>query len=443
VASVEVIVDGFINLQAVYGHYRPDVCQIFPSFGPDCPGVGFSVQVQGLAFGEHTLTLRIVDRFGNRGINTIAPRTIQIHPLPIRAVIDFPAADSLLSPNFDVYGWAISDAGIHQVEILLDGAFVTNAILNQVRPDVCAVYPGSDPDCPRVGYRAILAGVSPGTHQLTVRITDRNSAVRSLERSILVNPPRIQLVVETPGGGAILGSSFQIGGWVTSPVGIAAVEIYVDDTLRSLASLGVSRPDVCAAFPGADPDCPAVGFSAVVSDIPLGRHVLTLLVRDRGGEIGLQSLELAVAIQSYVDVPRAGIPVASPFELAGWAISPSGISQVLVLMDGIYAATANLLQSRPDVCAAYPFSDPNCPNVGFRALISASPGTHSLQLLITSAGGQQTLLPLPPIGVAVSGSLMESLPYNTFAGIPMGVIPDEPAWQAAMPGRGAASVGSN
>ncbi len=72
------------------------------------------------------------------------------------------------------------------------------------------------------------------------------------------------------------------------------MEIYVDGALGSLASLGLPRPDVCEAFPGIDPDCPAVGFSGSLSDVALGKHALSLLIRDRQGEIAFADVAEAI-----------------------------------------------------------------------------------------------------------------------------------------------------
>jgi hypothetical protein len=152
---------------------------------------------------------------------------------------------------------------------------------------------------------------------------------------------------------------------------------------------------------------------------------------------------MVVAIQGFVEAPPPGTAVYNPFEIAGWVISPSGIAEVLVLLDGIYAATATLQQPRPDVCAVFPSSDPNCPNVGFRATVSAPPGMHSLQLLITSGGGQQTLLPLPPISLTVAGALLEKSLEEAFAGIFFDNAPDLSRWQAVAPGRDAVFVVPN
>jgi hypothetical protein len=246
-----------------------------------------------------------------------------------------------------------------------------------------------------------LEELATGSHQLTVRITDKNGAVRSLAAGIQVAPPRITAFIETPASGALVGSSMDIAGWAISPFGISAVELYVDGTLSSLASLNVPRPDVCSAFTWQDPACPNVGFTGTVSDISLGAHRLTFLIRDAQGEIAYRSLDFQVVTRGYIEIPLPGTTLSNPFEVLGWAISPSGVTNVTVLLDGIAAASATLGQSRPDVCTVFPGADPACPNVGFRAVLSALPGMHSLSVVVTNGRGQPVNLPMPPLAISV------------------------------------------
>lgn len=410
ISAIDILIDGRVATAATLGTSRPDVCAIFPTFGPDCPGVGFRAQLLGLDFGTHLLALRITDRLGNRNETAVAPRTIRVEPFPIRALIDSPAAGSTVSPNFEMFGWAISDAGIRMVEILVDGIFVKNALLRQTRPDVCAAFPGGDPACPQVGYRALLDGLTTGPHQLTARVTDNNGAVRPVIAGIQVAPPRIGAVIDAPASGAMLGSSLAVTGWATSPFGISSIEMQVDGALLGLASLNIPRPDVCAAFPGADPACPNVGFTGNLSDIALGAHTLTLVIRDSRGEIAMRQVNFTVVTRAFIDTPAAGAVLSNPFEVVGWAISASGVTNVSVLLDGAVVATGSRDRSRPDVCAVFPGSDPGCPNVGFSAVLSTFPGLHRLEIHITNGAGQSVVLPLPPIGISIAALLPSLAP---------------------------------
>ncbi len=95
---------------------------------------------------------------------------------------------------------------------------------------------------------------------------------------------------------------------------------------------------------------------------------------------------------AYVDAPVSGATVAPGFDVRGWAIKDgSGISRVVVTLDGVALATAKYGTPNPGVGATWPTStDPNHPDVGFEARIDAStvePGQYWLGLVLHGEDG--------------------------------------------------------
>ena len=77
-----------------------------------------------------------------------------------------------------------------------------------------------------------------------------------------------------------------ISGWAVdnaSVVGtaISSVRVKVDGTIVGTATYGISRPDVCAVYPGR-PGCPNVGysFSLNTSSLSSGTHTITVTATD-------------------------------------------------------------------------------------------------------------------------------------------------------------------
>ena len=93
---------------------------------------------------------------------------------------------------------------------------------------------------------------------------------------------------------------------------------------------------------------------------------------------------------SYIDAPAPGAAVAATFDVAGWAFKDGvGLARVEVLLDGHVVAQARYGEADPGIAAFWKTStDPNHPNVYFRARIDAArPGTRWLGLRLHGADG--------------------------------------------------------
>ena len=94
-------------------------------------------------------------------------------------------------------------------------------------------------------------------------------------------PPSVY--IDSPAAGTTVGATLNISGWAinsTSSVGtaISKVEVQIDGATVGTATYGLSRPDVCAAFPGRA-GCPNVGYSYSVNTASLtpGSHTLRVV----------------------------------------------------------------------------------------------------------------------------------------------------------------------
>jgi N-acetylmuramoyl-L-alanine amidase len=140
---------------------------------------------------------------------------------------------------------------------------------------------------------------------------------------------------------------------------IASVQVLVDGSTVGNAIYGMSRPDVCAAYPGR-PGCPNVGFVYSLNPAGLGTGAHTIMVSATNsiGTVGTTSTAITVASKSQslqVDSPTAGSVVSGIISVGGWDIdseSDAGtqIRAVKVLVDGAVVGNAAYGVSRPDVC---------------------------------------------------------------------------------------------
>ncbi len=95
---------------------------------------------------------------------------------------------------------------------------------------------------------------------------------------------------------------------------------------------------------------------------------------------------------AFVDVPGPSAIVASSFAVAGWAFKDGvGLASVEILLDGRVTASARYGESRPEVAGFWKISsDPNQPQVGFRAQVTdldLAPGAHWLGLRLHGRDG--------------------------------------------------------
>ncbi len=93
---------------------------------------------------------------------------------------------------------------------------------------------------------------------------------------------------------------------------------------------------------------------------------------------------------AFIDAPVASADVARSFDVAGWAFKDGvGLRRVELLLDGKVAAQARYGEADPGIAGFWNIStDPNHPNVYFRARIEGAPaGVHWLGLRLHGSDG--------------------------------------------------------
>jgi hypothetical protein len=413
ISSVQVKVDGTAVGTAAYGLSRSDVCAVYPG-RPGCPNVGysFSLNTSTLSVGAHTITVTATDSdtISDTGSFSV---TVNVQAPPPTVYIDAPTPGATVSGIVSITGWAVDNAAavgsaISSVQVKVDGTVVGTATYGLSRPDVCAVYPGR-PGCPNVGYSFSLntSTLSTGTHTLTATATDSDATPDSASSSVTVNvqapPPAVW--IDAPTSGATISGIVAISGWavdnaVAVGTAISSVQVKVDGTVVGTATYGLSRPDVCAAFPGR-PGCPNVGYSYSLNTSTLspGSHTITVTATDSDGTPDSGSSSVTLTVQTtpptvWIDAPTQGSTVSGTVTVVGWAIDNTSavgtaISGVQVKVDGLVVGTATYGLSRPDVCAVYP-NRPSCPNVGYSFSLNTSAlsaGAHTITVTATDSDG--------------------------------------------------------
>jgi hypothetical protein len=348
---------------------------------------------------------RTVSITTNAGTSGTVTFTVNAAALP-SVYIDVPASGASLSGVTAIAGWALENttavgpASIASVTLFVDGNQVGTASYGVSRPDVCAAFPGRL-SCPDVGwnYNLNVAVLTAGTHTLKAVATDTvgNSSSAQVNFTAVALVPSVY--IDSPAANATLSNTSTISGWAientgaVGPAAVSSVVVFVDGTQVGSATYGLSRPDVCAAFPGRL-GCPNVGWSynLNVSSFTVGSHTFRVVATDTMNNVGFAQVGFLVAASQpsiYVDSPAANATLSSTATISGWAlentsvVGPAAVSSVAIFVDGAQVGTATYGLSRPDVCAAFA-GRLGCPNVGWSYILNVSGltvGSHSLKVV--------------------------------------------------------------
>lgn len=346
VQKVDVLVDGLVMQQAIYGDARPDVAAFFPDF----KAILFSafiahIDTTRLTDGLHELSVRVTDT--QKLSRTIGSRTIQVFNAEANlrpfGHLDEPLMDAELygtqcatvplcrvSPCLPVdltrhitpvRGWAL-DLGTREnpgrvayAELLVDGVkwlstdncrfestlgAYTNCF-GLPRLDVATYYPNY-PDAVRSGFGFTLdvgtllaLGVPPGPHNIKVRVGDLEQTFTTLPNPAGVNvffscaPATADFsslgYIEMPTPNDLIGGTVTFYGWAADENGgVRQVNIYIDGQYMGPAAYGFNRPDVRDVYPQIQGAANS-GWMYVINTAQLAnsKHRLTVEVIDNGG----------------------------------------------------------------------------------------------------------------------------------------------------------------
>ena len=219
-------------------------------------------------------------------------------------------------------GWAI-DPDTNDpldVHVYIDGAFATVVRADQSRPDVAAVVPGYGD---AHGYSAVVAGVTPGVHQVCTYAINAgpygttNPQLGCASVTVPGDPfGSMESAVATPGGARVVG--WAIDPDTTAPV---AVHVYVDGQWAGATSAAVARPDVATVYPWAGA---GHGYDVTLPTAGGSHQVCTYAINT--GATGTQNPRLGCATVVVDGSPLgsfdAAVATAGGVEVGGWAFDP-------------------------------------------------------------------------------------------------------------------------
>ena len=179
--------------------------------------------------------------------------------------------------------------------------------------------------------------------------------------------PLPSVVIDSLVTNAHISGTVTVSGWAinnTTAVGpaISGVQINVDGTVVGTATYGISRLDVCTAYPGRT-GCPNVGFTYLLNSAVLsgGTHTITAVATDTASNLSSFSVNVTtpapVLPSVLIDSLAANAP-SRAHNSSGWAINNIttigvAISNVQIKVDGVLVGSAAYGIPRLDVCTVY------------------------------------------------------------------------------------------
>ncbi len=210
--------------------------------------------------------------------------------------------------------------------------------------------------------------------------------------------------VDQPVALVLTTSANVFSGWALSRSGVARVELVLDGRQWLPTHLGIAREDVRSVHPDY-PDNDKAGFEVItdLSHLPLGPHRIEIVATDNAGATTVLGRRTYVDERTSVDEnfrlgrvdqPAAPVVTASSSVFSGWALSPSGVARVELVVDGRQRLPARLGVVREDVKSAHP-NYPDSDTAGFDLDVDLghlSMGPHEIEVVVTDNAGTATVL---------------------------------------------------
>jgi N-acetylmuramoyl-L-alanine amidase len=415
VAKIEVLVDGVVVGQAVYGDSRPDVKKAYPHYNNGNAGFHYALDTTRFPDGQHTVMIRETSKNGQ--VTTLPSNTITIDNA--LGNIDKPSSGSTLTGTQKVYGWFLDESGVAKIEILVDGTLVGQAAYGDSRPDVEKFYPGFNNGSAGFHYNLDTTKFPDGEHTLTIKETGKNGQVTLLNAGKITVDNALGYL-DKPGSGSIVNGIQNVYGWFLDKSGVATIEVLVDGAVVGQAAYGDARPDVKRFYPQFNNGEAGFHYALDTTKFPDGQHTVTIRETGKNGQITTlpsRTINVENAL-GFMDKPGSGAIINGTQNVYGWFLDESGVAAIEVLVDDTVVGHAVYGDARPDVQRFYP--QYNNGNSGFHFALDTTKftdGPHTVTVREIGKNGIVTTLPASTVTIKNALGFLDSpVPGTTLRG---------------------------
>ncbi|MCM3763521.1 Ig-like domain-containing protein [Neobacillus niacini] len=281
VSKIEVLVDGVVAGEAVYGDERSDVKSAHPQFNNGNSGFHYLLDTTKFSNGPHSITVRETGMNGRMTSLQDIKVTISNE---VRGYLDSPVSNSRAKGVTNVTGWFLDPSGVSKIEVLVDGQVVGEAVYGDERSDVKRAFPEYDNGNAGFHYSLDTTQFADGKHTVTIRATGMNGQIITLPESS-VTIENFKGYLDSPAPSTILRENINVSGWLLDLAGVESIEILVDGVVVGQADYGKARPDVLKKYPEYNNGNSGFQYTLDTTQFPQGRHMLTIRETAKNGRV--------------------------------------------------------------------------------------------------------------------------------------------------------------
>lgn len=277
--------------------------------------------------------------------------------LPSKGWIDAPKYNQNLQGKLSVHGWLLDGNGVSNIQILVDGKNVGEAIYGDSRPDVEKAYPAYNNA--NSGYHFILdsGNFTNGPHTFAIKEISKDGHTFIQQRPINIGnlPPKGW--IDYPKEGQTVRGAINLHGWLLDGSGVSKIEVFVDGQSEGQATYGDSRTDVQKLNPWYNNVNSGYHFILDTRKLVNGRHKIVIKETSENGGTYIQYRHITVdnlPAKGWIDAPKYGQVIQGETNVRGWMLDGSDVSKIEVLLDGNTVGKAIYGDARPDVQKAIP-----------------------------------------------------------------------------------------
>jgi hypothetical protein len=363
--------------------------------------------------------LTVAARKAGTSVFNEAQVSVMVAPAVPHMALETPTTPYATLPQpFMMTGWAIdagtaSGTGVQRVQILAypnpgsgtPPIVVGNATYGGSRPDVQTAYASYGSGFTPSGFSHEIRGLTPGVYRLVAQalstVTGTSNQSREITVTVAANPA---MWIDAPAHGSSVNHTFTMVGWAidaaaATGTGVNTVHVWATPsggsaTFLGAATYGSARGDIATTYGSQFLNS---GWSLTTTLSP-GVYQLTAYAYSlvSGGFTLAQSVTVTVATSVpgiAIDAPAAGVTVAQPFGITGWAVDVGAPAGTGPGMDAVhiyaiansgagawtFLGAATYGGARPDV-AAY-FGNAQFTNSGYGLTASGlAPGTYLINV---------------------------------------------------------------
>ncbi|WP_052352972.1 N-acetylmuramoyl-L-alanine amidase [Neobacillus dielmonensis] len=280
VSKLDVLVDGIIVGQAIYGDERKDVKKAFPEFNNGNAGFHYSLDSTKFNNGPHTIAIQ---ETSTNGRTTLLPEVkVNIRNEAI-GYLDNPVHGSNVKGKTTVSGWFLDPSSVSKIEVMVDGHISGEATYGDERLDVKKAFPEYSNGNAGFHYTLDTSGITDGNHTLTIKETGTNGSINTL--AVSINIANFKGYLDNPASSTKIKGTYSLSGWLLDEFEVEKIEVLVDGVLDGKAIYGDARRDVQKAFPEYGNGKAGFHYTLDTAKYSDGKHTITIRETGKTGRV--------------------------------------------------------------------------------------------------------------------------------------------------------------